>query len=550
MDLLQNPFYILGATPRDNRRKIIELSEERCLVIDSNEISRARLALTHPKKRLSAEIAWLPGVAPKRVKEVLDFLDGAVNNILDTTQITSVARANMLAAGLSRLTSKNNPEEIAKWILDLAWAFEKVEPEDLRTTINEERVVSDFPEVADISAVEAEVQERRIYYRKIIKSALDNLHSKDLVKAVTIVVESVTDEGKGQAPVLIDDLVDMYEIGAQPFLEKEGKNIEILVNKIHQTADAEKSDAVLEKFMAQLIQVVKNWNSVALPIQVSTKSRGLTHNASLRIASIVRGLAIDLFNEHDKLDLSQRLTKILQKVFAEVAEVAEHTAEDASVLDEIAERRKRSHLLDPIFAICTAALETTKVNPALADKEAHNVAKQAAQLVSSLEDSKPSNEILSYGKDQIALTLMHCAVVYGNETEIWKPCISILEEALKYASSEEVKNRIHENLETVRENEKHLGGLKPISSAPTLYTFNGIGTALYGASDHDDATGSYLSTYYFVALFIPLFPICRYRVIPTDEGYVFIGKAPLRTFDKLHIVIFVGLIIWMFVHGL
>jgi len=165
----------------------------------------------------------------------------------------------------------------------------------------------------------------------------------------------------------------------------------------------------------------------------------------------------------------------------------------------------------------------------------------------NLTASKPSIEILSQGKDEIALTLMHCAVVYGNKTEKWKPCVSFLEEALKYAISQEVKSRIQKNLSTIKDNERLYGDLSPISSAPSLYTINGIGTTLYGSTDHDPTSGSYLSTYYFVFFAIPIFPICRYRVIPTPGGYRFLGKVPLRTFDKWHIAVSLGLFAWMFI---
>jgi nitrate reductase NapE component len=144
---------------------------------------------------------------------------------------------------------------------------------------------------------------------------------------------------------------------------------------------------------------------------------------------------------------------------------------------------------------------------------------------------------------------MHCAVIYGNKTEKWSSCIPFLERALQYASSQEVKSRIQKNLEIVKGNEKVYDGLKPLSSAPSLSTFNGIGMTLYGATDHDEVSGSYLSTYYFVFLAIPLFPICRYRVIKTVGGYQFLGKSPLRKFDKWHIAIFLGILFWMFTHG-
>ena len=58
-----------------------------------------------------------------------------------------------------------------------------------------------------------------------------------------------------------------------------------------------------------------------------------------------------------------------------------------------------------------------------------------------------------------------------------------------------------------------------------------------------------MATYYFVFFFIPIFPIARYRVIPTGGGYRFLGKGPLRTFDKWHIAISLGLIALMFFKG-
>ena len=339
MDLLQNPFFILRLTPRADRRKIIERAEERSLMIDSNVFSQAESDLTNPRKRLSAEIAWLPGLGPKRVKEVLALLGNSVNDLLSATNLTSMARTNLLAAGLSRLTTTNNPEEIAKWILELAWAFEGIKPEEVCAIINKERIVPGFPEVKDLSMVEAEIQERRRHYRQVIKSALDNLSAKDLVEAVTVAVESATNNGKEHGPILVDDLVDAYEVEAQAFLKKEARNIEVVVEKLRAAADAERPDSTLAPMVSQLIKVVKNWDTVAQPIQISTKSRGLDHEASHEVAGLVRGVAIQLYNEHEKLDFSQQLINMLQEVFAEVVEFADRTAEDASALDDIAEQR-------------------------------------------------------------------------------------------------------------------------------------------------------------------------------------------------------------------
>ena len=374
MDLLQNPFHILNASPRDNRRRIMELADERSLLLDSRECMEASSKLTTPRKRLSAEVAWLPGIGPKRAGEMLSLLESSPTDLLAVDKLSSIARANLLAAGLARLPDCN-ADDVADWILEISWAFEGIDPEDLCVIINEERVVSGFPEVVDISAVESEIQEMRRHYRQVIKSALDNLSPKELVEAVTVAVESATDDGEEHGPILIDDLVDSYELEARGFLEKEEGNIRLLIDKIRQILELQQcpkcghvqsdqdecnncgiffhkyikmnggdttiGDGVLSPSINQLIQIVKNWDTVAQPIQLSTKSRGLDHDASRRVAGLVRSLAIDIFNEHDKIDFSQQLTNMLQEVFAEVVDVAERTAKDANALETIVEQRSR-----------------------------------------------------------------------------------------------------------------------------------------------------------------------------------------------------------------
>ena len=119
MDLLQNPFHILNASPRDNRRRIMELADERSLLFDSSECMEARSELTNPRKRLSAEVAWLPGIGPKRAGEVLALIESSPTDLLAVDNLSPIARANLLAAGLARLPD-HNADDVAKWILEIA----------------------------------------------------------------------------------------------------------------------------------------------------------------------------------------------------------------------------------------------------------------------------------------------------------------------------------------------------------------------------------------------------------------------------------------------
>lgn len=49
------------------------------------------------------------------------------------------------------------------------------------------------------------------------------------------------------------------------------------------------------------------------------------------------------------------------------------------------------------------------------------------------------------------------------------------------------------------------------------YTFNGCGTSYYGQRDHA-ADGSYITTLWATAVWIPLLPLASYRVRPVGKG--------------------------------
>lgn len=201
--------------------------------------------------------------------------------------------------------------------------------------------------------------------------------------------------------------------------------------------------------------------------------------------------------------------------------------------------------LKPIRAICAAAEKAILDNPASGAKEAEQILSLSPPLLAALSNSGSTEETIGQAKDEIALAVMHCAIAFGNKTKLWKLCVGPLEQSLHLSVSPTIKGPVTENLATVRSNVLH-SGLKPISSAPSLRTVNGIGVTLYGETDRDAATDSYLTTYYFVFFFIPIFPLTRYRVSRRGSGYTFFGQAPLRSFDKWHLAVSIGIIVWLF----
>ncbi|MBU1207207.1 MAG: hypothetical protein KKH04_09810 [Proteobacteria bacterium] len=150
----------------------------------------------------------------------------------------------------------------------------------------------------------------------------------------------------------------------------------------------------------------------------------------------------------------------------------------------------------------------------------------------------PTHEAAQQSREEAALCLSGIATHYT-----WADDFIASEElhkkALKLAQDTLGAIRIEHGLTQVRESarkQRIFGKLKPISSAPSLGTINGFGSTLYGSSDYDPETQSYATTRYFVALFVPILPVGRYRVIDMGGNqYRFLGKLPIRSVDRWHI---------------
>ena len=61
MHIFDNPFYLLKANPKDNRKELLELADEAAFEIDSIKSNESRSILSNPRKRLEAEFSFFLG---------------------------------------------------------------------------------------------------------------------------------------------------------------------------------------------------------------------------------------------------------------------------------------------------------------------------------------------------------------------------------------------------------------------------------------------------------------------------------------------------------
>lgn len=337
--VINNPFLLLGVTTRDNRRRIVELAEEKSLELDHDACQKARSDLTNPRVRLSVEMAWLPGVSPGKSLQLIARLHSEPMSVRSEYGLPTLAHLNLLAVAVESIGVDESPKNIAEFIQDMARLADQLSSNEILRDINEDRSVSGFPEVKGLDQIESGLLERKRYYRKAIKDMLNRLPGGSLVDSMIAAVDGATSGGQGHAPELIDDLVDSYAVETQGFLRDEAKNVEKLIDAARNSANL--GELSIKPIIDKLMLVAGNWDNVAQPIQLSAMARGMDHQPSLEIAFLIRSLAIDLFNDHDMLHQSQRLTDLIQKLFEELPEFVERVKQDSEELENISSGRKK-----------------------------------------------------------------------------------------------------------------------------------------------------------------------------------------------------------------
>ncbi|QCP47913.1 hypothetical protein FAZ95_01180 [Trinickia violacea] len=326
-----SPFCVLGVTTRDDRRKIVAMAEERALQLDDDVCQKARSDLTNPRTRLSAEMAWLPGVAPRVAENMIRALSEDPEGARFTRGLPGLPRANLMAAACELVPDNEPVSSVAEFIRDFAEIVESIDPEKVLRDVNEDRSVSGFPQVQGAEIIEQELSARRRAYRVALKNLLDTMEPARLIETMTEVVRRTTDGGRTHAPMLIDDLVDSYEVETQGFLQKEAQNVSALIKQAREAAP--RGALAVDPILDRLEKVARNWHGVALPILTSAMSRGTVHRPSQDTAWEMRGLSLTLNNEHGMLNQADRMTHLLRQLFAELPDVAEKLGEDAEALD-------------------------------------------------------------------------------------------------------------------------------------------------------------------------------------------------------------------------
>lgn len=324
-----NPFAVLAArTPHNEQRQVEQ---------------NAHAELADPGRRLTAEMAWLPGVSPQRAALLLDTLFASPTSVQDVTELPGLARANLLAAMFERSEAACPDDQISTQIGRFTALVDTLEPQSILRAINADRSRVGFPPHTDIAKIEDLLKERRKYYLQTLRAALSRLSVPRLVKAITHLADSMTAGGTSPAPELVYDLTDTYAAMFHASLEQEASHVrQALLTIRDQLAqqNSTRNEDVIPSLIQVLSDLLRYWRNFARPIQLSAKARNLTHIPSIELAAEVRRLAIDSYRHPGLLDVARQITTVMEEVFADVPEALASIKKDtvgiAALADDMA----------------------------------------------------------------------------------------------------------------------------------------------------------------------------------------------------------------------
>lgn len=344
--LMENPFTILGATPRSTKADINEAVEEARLDADGIEAERrldlARQALIAPNERLRAELAFLLELRPAEARKVLRSRQ--FHDWLDVAQSAAgLSRLNILVEALSKAPNMQSATTIFQ---DLIAGWSDLSPKSIVKQINEERAIAGFSDTqfADIRSALAEL---RAFHASKALEAIDSVGNLSAFLTDLLTSTLIPERRAGEAFVTAS--LDEYAKRAGSALAS-GADRALATLEAYSISGSEADYVLFER-------ALEAWDALAQPMQLASEAKGADEAHSKDLYDQIRSKAIDLANDEGRHREALQITKISERVFAELPWAAEALKKDAQTLNDVIAKKTRDEHLLPLAAALDLARE-------------------------------------------------------------------------------------------------------------------------------------------------------------------------------------------------
>lgn len=318
----ENPFYILQASPRDPRQKLISLFQEKMLLEDHARFQEAESLLLAPEQRIDAELCWFPGLSSSEVTEILGRLERA--EAMDSASYSAIVKFNLAYENYFH----DHPEDGSfEKILNLDHLFSELDGVELFDQINGDRALADFPPIDDMKMVFQALDDRKTEAVQAIDESLQNLTLEEYAALMARLAGTIDGAAKGG---IMEALTECYARRIKALLDEKNQAIYARLSEIdaglqepenhifHLNGEIFNRDHFVQASIELLLNDVEKWDDFAQPLQLKCRAFGLDHEDSAKIANDIRSLAMKLHNNYQFTWLSLKMMERLQAIFAEL----------------------------------------------------------------------------------------------------------------------------------------------------------------------------------------------------------------------------------------
>lgn len=456
--LRENPFFVLGVSPRASARELAAACDAKTLDIDAPAVQRARTSLAQPKARLAAEVRWLLGLAPSRAHDLVRRLESEPTAVRESLSgLTALARCN-IAADLA-VRGVLSAIEAIRLVAD---EYHSIDAAVVVETVNEDRAVAGVPKLQDVSLVREELSRRANEIADVLTTLLERENDAD-VKLAELLEQAAVDGD--ELPEFLHLVTDRYQLHAQRILDECSARVRTALETLRRTVATEdvRRPETIGLALMGLENAVRRWDRAAQPLQLLARSKGLADEASIRLAKEVRSAAIEIANEHGLHEEALTITNLLSEAFQEVPHVIDIVDEDRDTLEDIVNRDRVEQDLEAVWPAVEAvrtALNTlrevvgTKTGPAKADGNQLAALRKAVlswkEAASSLDSTARVQDSLCKINETLATELRSLAIDLANDHQRHQDARILLEFTLQeFGESESIAGKLREDVKTL-----------------------------------------------------------------------------------------------------
>lgn len=346
-DITRNPFHLLGASVRARMDEIADAYEDALANgrADERVLLDAQKQLCTPKPRLSAELSWLPGLAPARAADAAEAVQrgdlSAALAGLDT--LVGLDRANLAADLCARQLGATRYVEI------LLEAYADFDVLSLQRTIAGLRAVAGFPAPTEALVAEALDRLREVH----AEAALACIAGSDNPgAAMTAIVQAFQGEAERSVMRLLDLIVGKYDTFFAVRLGEIKEKIEKHFIRCRE------GDASIDIVAVQ--HLLAEWDEVSQAVQLRMEAKSLEEPRSRDLCKLGRELCLWLANEKERYAEALAISRALLATFPELPLTANLLQKDIESLESLAIEAATFRHMQPLVAAREAAERDVK----------------------------------------------------------------------------------------------------------------------------------------------------------------------------------------------